>query len=253
MDLAVRLDGAAIAEEDVMTRTRSLNAIEMRVIGALMEKEQATPDYYPMTLNAVIAACNQKNNRDPVLSLSRDDVESALDGLRQDVLVWRTEGARSERWQHSLDRRWDLDGGRKAIMTLLLLRGPQTPGELRTRSERLHAFASVAEVEKTLAAMAEGFDALVRELPRQPGQRETRWTTLVGEEGEPSVGLPSGELPASAPGDDPHAAALAAATAGLARLAGMGERLAELERNFVGLKEEFELLIQELEEEADAS
>lgn len=163
-----------------MPRTRPLDPLEIRVLGALLEKEQTTPEYYPLTLNAVVAACNQKSNRDPITDLAAHEVAQTLERLRQDVLVWRSEGARSERWQHSLDRRWELDSARKAVMTLLLLRGPQTAGELRTRGERLHGFATVGEVETVLAALAAGQDALVHELPRQPGQRETRWAHLVG-------------------------------------------------------------------------
>lgn len=160
-------------------RTRKLDPIEVRVLGALMEKEVATPANYPLTINAVIAACNQKSNRVPVMALSETEVVEALDRLREDVLTWRSDGARVERWQHSLDRRWELDGASKAIMCLLMLRGPQTAGELKSRSERLHHFESLAEVEKALQSMAERFDALTEELPRAPGQRETRWRHLA--------------------------------------------------------------------------
>jgi len=163
-----------------MPRTRPLNHLEIRVVGALMEKEQATPEQYPMTVHALRAACNQKTNREPVMSLSEAQVLDTLESLRQDVLVWRTEGARVQRWQHSLNRRWELDGPRKAVMTLLLLRGPQTPGELRARADRLHTFHSLEEVQATLDALASGFDALVRELPRVPGQRETRFMHITG-------------------------------------------------------------------------
>ncbi len=166
-----------------MSRTRKLDAVEIRVLGALLEKEQTTPEHYPLTTNALIAACNQKTNRDPVTRLTETQVVEALDRMREDVLVWRTEGARVERWKQSVDRRWGLDRKSKAVMTLLLLRGPQTVGELKARSERMYGFESVAEVEETLAALAEGFDALVAELPRQPGQRETRWTHLESAEG----------------------------------------------------------------------
>lgn len=159
-------------------RTRKLDPVEIRVLGALLEKEQTTPQSYPLTTNQVIAACNQKTGRDPVTSYTETEVTEALDRLRSDVLVWRSETARAERWEHSLDRRWELDKRSKAVMTLLLLRGPQTPGELRTRSERMHAFESVEEVEDTLQRLAEGDDAVVAELPRQPGQRESRWMHL---------------------------------------------------------------------------
>ncbi|MEM7354338.1 MAG: YceH family protein [Acidobacteriota bacterium] len=165
-----------------MHKTRPLDAIEIRVLGALMEKEQTTPDHYPLTINGVIAACNQKSNREPVMSLTETQVVEALDRLRQDVLTWRSDGARVERWQHSLDRRWQLSSATKAIMCMLLLRGPQSSGELKTRCQRMHPFASKEEVEEELQELSEGFDALVKELPRGPGQRDNRWTHLVAAE-----------------------------------------------------------------------
>ena len=163
------------------TRTRQLDAVEIRVLGVLLEKEQTTPDAVPMTVNAVLAGCNQKTNREPVMELAESQVDAALERLRQEVLVWRSEGARTEKWQQSVVRRWGLDRAGKALLTLLLLRGPQTPGELRTRSERLHAFASPEEVEEALRRMATMDEPLVAELPRRPGQKEIRWTHLAGE------------------------------------------------------------------------
>jgi uncharacterized protein YceH (UPF0502 family) len=160
---------------------RQLDAVEIRVLGSLLEKEQTSPETVPLTVNALIAACNQKTNREPVMQLTETAVVEALDRLRQEVLAWRTEGARTERWRQSVVRRWGLDRAGKALMTLLLLRGPQTPGELRTRSERLHPFASLEEVEQALRDLAGMDEPLVRELPRRPGQKETRWTHLVGE------------------------------------------------------------------------
>lgn len=170
---------------------RPLDAVEVRVLGALLEKEQTTPELYPLTVNALLAACNQKTNREPVLQLSEAAVWEALERLRQEVLVWRNEGARAERWKQSVSRRWGLDPGGKALMTLLLLRGPQTAGELRSRSERLHAFASLEEVEETLRRLAATEEPLVAELPRRAGQKETRWTHLVGETAEPSASVAS--------------------------------------------------------------
>ena len=181
------------------TRTpRQLDALEIRVLGVLLEKEQTTPEAYPLTVNAVLAGCNQKTNRDPVMELTETQVVDALERLRQEVLVWRSEGARSERWQQSVVRRWGLDRAGKALMTLLLLRGPQTPGELRTRSDRLHPFATLQEVEEALQRMANIDEPLVAEQPRRPGQKEIRWTHLVGEILEPDVSAPAqpAEIPA---------------------------------------------------------
>ena len=180
---------------------RKLDPAEIRVLGALLEKEQTTPELYPLTVNAVLLACNQKTNREPVMELTEGQVVEALERLRLEVLVWRTEGARSEKWQQSVVRRWGLDRAGKALMTLLLLRGPQTPGELRTRSERMHPFASVEEVEEALQRMAAMDEPLVMELPRRPGQKEARWTHLVGDVIEepaprPAARLPEPDLPA---------------------------------------------------------
>jgi uncharacterized protein YceH (UPF0502 family) len=169
------------------SRTRQLDPVEIRVLGALLEKEQTTPEIYPLTMSALLAACNQKTNRDPVTQLTETEVDASLETLRQDVLVWRTEGARSEKWQQSVTRRWGLDtAGKKSLMTLLLLRGAQTVGELHTRSDRMHAFASFTEVEDTLRKMAAIDEPLVAEQPRRPGQKENRWIHLVGEIAEPS-------------------------------------------------------------------
>ncbi len=163
-----------------MRPSRELDAVEVRVLGALLEKEQTTPDAYPLTLNALLAACTQRSNRDPVMQLEPGDVAGALDRLHEEVLVWPVQGARSDRWRHALERRWELDGPRKAVLTLLLLRGPQTPGELRARSERMYPFESTDEVERVLEGLAEGAEPLVMVLPRAPGQKEARWTQLVG-------------------------------------------------------------------------
>lgn len=203
---------------------RPLDAVECRVLGALLEKEQATPEYYPMTIHALVAACNQKSNRDPVTDLAEREVEAALRRLFEDVLVWRSEGARTLRWSHNLDRRWGLSPPTKAVMTLLLLRGAQTPGELRGRSDRLHPFATVGEVETALGELAtadpeQGEQALAAELPRAPGQKERRWTHLVG---------------------DADVAAAAAPTAAVGG-GGLEERLAELERRLERIERELGL------------
>jgi uncharacterized protein YceH (UPF0502 family) len=159
---------------------RELDPVEIRVLGSLLEKQQTTPDAYPLTRNALVLACNQRSNREPVTDFSDGEVEAALDRLRELVLVWKVEGARTERWEHNLDARWELHGDAKAVLTLLFLRGAQTPGELRTRAERMHDFTTLADVEASLQRMASESEPLVFELPRRPGQKETRWSHLAG-------------------------------------------------------------------------
>ncbi len=158
---------------------RLLDAAEVRVLGALLEKEQTTPELYPLTVNSLIQACNQKTAREPVMEMSEGAVHGTLRQLLQEALVNRSEGARVTRWRHVLDARWNLDPACKAVIALLLLRGPQTPGELRNRSERLHAFATIGELDDALIALAATPEPLVRELPRGPGQKESRWTHLL--------------------------------------------------------------------------
>jgi uncharacterized protein YceH (UPF0502 family) len=164
-----------------MRMIEDLNTTQVRILGALLEKEQATPEYYPLTVNALLAACNQKSNREPVMALAEGELWDELEALRAEVFVWRSEGARAQRWSQSISRRLELDPEEKAVLTLLLLRGPQTAGELRTRSQRLHAFEGLGEVEAALERMATEERDLVMELPRQPGQKENRWTQLLGE------------------------------------------------------------------------
>ena len=152
---------------------------ESRVLGVLLEKEQTTPDSYPLTIQAVMAGCNQKSSRDPVCEMTETEVVEALDRLRLEVLTWLTQGPRAEKWEHSVTRRWHLIPKRKAILTLLLLRGPQTPAELKSRSERMCAFESTEDVNATLAEMAQGPEALVQEMARVPGKRGRRWRHLL--------------------------------------------------------------------------
>jgi uncharacterized protein len=200
-----------------MRLPRELDPIEIRVLGCLLEKERTTPDGYPLSLNALKSACNQKSNRDPVMELTEPEVESVLARLRSEVLVWPEEGARTLKWTHNLDRKWELSPAAMAVMTVLMLRGPQTPGELRARTERMHPFASSAEVESVLVGLTEGDEPLVVHLARQPGQKEARWTHLVG--GEPDV-----ETAVFVP-----SAAVAPQTGLAERVAGLEERIARLE------------------------
>jgi len=180
---------------------RILDPAEIRVLGSLMEKQLSTPEYYPLTLHALVAACNQKSNRDPVLELTEGEVESALDRLQDEKLIIKVIGGRAARFDHNLDGMWQLQHQEKAILTLLLLRGAQTAGELRGRSERLHRFESIGQVEELLRDMAAHSQPLIRQLPRRPGQKEERWTHLVGGEVVESAATPA-EAPALiAPGE----------------------------------------------------
>jgi hypothetical protein len=176
---------------------RALDSVEQRVIGSLIEKELSTPDGYPLTLNALVAACNQTSNRDPVSRLAPENVDGALVRLMGDLLVWRDRGARALRWKHNVEEKLGLaERPAKAVMAELLLRGAQTPGELRARTPRMHEFADLAGVETTLHALARrGF---VEELPRQPGQKERRWRQLLGKGTTTAVGAAradAGEVP----------------------------------------------------------
>jgi uncharacterized protein YceH (UPF0502 family) len=160
--------------------SRDLDAIEIRVVGSLIEKQMATPEYYPLTLNALVAACNQKSNREPVMELGESEVQQALDRLQDEKLVWKVMGGRAVRWEQNLDSSLQLDRPSKAVLALLFLRGPQTAGEMRSRSDRLYAFENIAEVEETLRRL----DPIVVEIPRRPGQKESRWMqTLSGAAG----------------------------------------------------------------------
>lgn len=202
---------------------RPLDAVEIRALGALLEKQQATPEYYPLTLHALVAACNQKTNRDPVTDLDEAAVLAALERLREHVLVWKAGGARAEKWEQNVDRRWGLDAAGKAVMTLLLLRGEQTPGELRGRSERLHAFATTDDVEAALRRLAQGPEPLVAERARRPGQKESRWTHLAG-----GAAAGASAPPAAAPSAPPSDLA--------ARLASLEDAVKALTRDIGELK-----------------
>jgi uncharacterized protein YceH (UPF0502 family) len=159
---------------------RTLDPVEVRILGSLAEKQLSTPEYYPLTVNALLAACNQKSNREPVMELSENEVQRALDRLQDEKLVWKVMGGRAVRYDHNLDALWHIDRPAKALLTLLFLRGPQTAGEMRGRSDRLHSFESVAEAESKLQEMASHPEPLVRQLPRRPGQKEERWAHLAG-------------------------------------------------------------------------
>lgn len=184
--------------------SRRLDAHEIRVLGCLLEKQQATPEYYPLTLNALVAACNQKSNRNPVLNLAERDVEETLRRLYDLGLVTREHGSRAVRWCHELDRKLRLEPGQKAALTVLLLRGPQTEAEVRARSDRMHAFASLDQVQDALAALASPPAPLAMLLEREPGQKEPRWGHRLGSD-DPVAASTAGTSPAAARAGEPAA------------------------------------------------
>jgi uncharacterized protein len=158
-----------------------LNDVETRVLGALIEKDITTPDYYPLSLNALVNACNQKNNRDPVMNLDESAVREALDSLQQNRLAGPARGADSRvtKYEHRSQEVFNFTRGETAIMCVLLLRGPQTPGELRGRSERMHRFEELDDVQSTLQKLMQHDPPLVKVLPRQPGTKESRYAQLL--------------------------------------------------------------------------
>jgi uncharacterized protein len=165
----------------------TLDPVEVRVIGALAEKALATPDYYPMSLNALVAACNQKTGRDPVMDLAEPDAARALDSLTRKGLAGTTSGAGSRvaKYRHLLDHQFELDTPEVAALAVLMLRGPQTVGEVKGRTGRLYTFESLEEAEATVRRLAERDEPLVVELPVQPGRKEPRFAHLLG--GMPEV------------------------------------------------------------------
>ena len=161
-----------------------LNEAEARVLGSLMEKEAATPEYYPLSLNALCAACNQKSNREPVMALDEQSVLDAVESLRAKGLLLRTSGGdhRVPKFGHRVGEVFNFDRREQAVLCVLMLRGPQTVGELRGRTERLHAFESLEEVEATLNRLIERTPPLVQKLARRPGEKEPRFAHLLSGE-----------------------------------------------------------------------
>jgi uncharacterized protein len=174
------------------------DAVELRVIGCLLEKQRTTPDQYPLTLNALRLACNQATNRDPVVDYDEEAIRGAVARLRRRgwVRFASGQGSRAAKYRHLLDEALRLDGAEQAILTVMLLRGPQTPGELKGRTDRLHHFASLAEVEETVARLIEREYAL--RVGRRPGQKEDRFGHLLGDGEEATEPAPLAAAPAPA-------------------------------------------------------
>ena len=203
----------------------TLSAVEARVLGVLAEKQRTVPDSYPLTLNALLSGCNQKTSREPVMEVSEAQAQQALESLRGMTLAIESSGGRVLRYSHNIERVLQIPSPSAALLAVLMLRGPQTAGELRINCDRLHKFTDISAVEgflRELAARPAG--ALVVELARQPGARENRWTHLL-------CGAPAPEqfaAPAAARSDDTsELAALAARVEALeAQVAELQEQLA---------------------------
>jgi uncharacterized protein len=205
--------------------TLHLSPIEARVLGSLIEKEATTPEYYPLSLNALVNACNQKNNREPVMQLDEEEVRQALHRLQDQNLAAAVHDSRVTKYEHHFQEVFNLTRGETALFCVLLLRGPQTPGELRGRTERMHRFEELADVTSVLDKLAQHDPPLVTALPRQPGSREIRYVHLLS--GPPD--LSQGPLPA-------------AESARSTRSSSEDDRLTQLEAEVVSLREEIAAL-----------
>jgi len=196
----------------------TLSLVETRVLGVLVEKQHTVPDSYPLTLNALVSGSNQKTSRDPVIEASEAEVQAAIDRLKSLSLVMESSGGRVMRYAQNVGKVLGIPPQSVALLAVMFLRGAQTAGELRINADRLHKFGDILAVEGFLNEMAErSTGALVRELPRQPGARETRWAHLVS--GEP-VASASAAAPAQASGDVVTASELASMKANIDQLNG---------------------------------
>lgn len=213
-----------------------LNDVEVRVLGCLMEKSMATPEYYPLSLNSLLNACNQKSNREPVVNYGEETVIGAIESLKAQQLVIQSDAARVAKYEEYFVKRNNLIGKEAALICLLLLRGPQTPGELRGRSERLAKFNDIAEVETKLDDLCEM--GLVAKLPKQPGHKESRFMHLL-----------SGEQQTNQEISQPQAVPSRLATEPLidARLEKLEEEVTQLRQELRDLEEAFLTFRKQLE------
>ena len=219
------------------TALPALSLLETRVLGVLVEKERTVPDSYPLTLNALAAGCNQKTSRDPIVNATDEEVQATVDRLKGLSLVMETSGGRVMRYAHNAGRVLQIPPQSVALLAVMMLRGPQTPGELRINSDRLHKFGDILSVQAFLEELAERpAGPLVKELPRQPGSRENRWMHLL-----------SGEPPDEPSFRPAQAGAVAPAEAiTMSELAALRAEVAELRHQVASLAETVARLCKEL-------
>ena len=221
-----------------------LSEIETRVLGSLIEKDITTPDYYPLSLNALVNACNQKNNRDPVMTLEEETVRHALNTLQEKRLAGPASGADSRvtKFEHRLQEVFNFDRREIAIVCVLLLRGPQTPGELRSRTERMYQFEALDDIISTLDRLAQREPPLARVLPRQPGMKESRYTHLFS--GKPTVSDAAGTESVASQASPPANAGTISVIDRLASLeeevAHLRQELAEVQQQLAAFRRQFE-------------
>jgi len=207
-----------------------LSLLQTRVLGVLVEKQLTVPDTYPLTLNALVAGCNQKTSRDPVIEASEAEVQAALDHLKSLSLAMESSGGRVMRYSQNVGKVLAIPPQSVALMATLFLRGPQTAGELRINSDRLHKFGDIMSVEAFLNELAE--KPYVRELAKQPGARETRWVHLLS--GEPAAAV----LAAASPGPSAEAVTVSELAAIKANVDQLQEEMASLKEEVARLREE---------------
>jgi uncharacterized protein YceH (UPF0502 family) len=224
----------------IMTAFRATNVVlnenEARVLGSLVEKDITTPDYYPLTLNALVNACNQKSNRDPVMSLNDEMVRQALHSLNEKGLAGTasTADSRVPKYEHRMQEAFNFTRRETAVMCVLMLRGPQTPGELRGRTERMHRFEDLTDVQSTLQKLMTREEPLVRVLPRQPGTKEARYAHLLsGEKPEWDAPVPV-ETRLEHSGDSERVARLEQ------DIESLKKDIADLKQEFAGFRKQFE-------------
>jgi uncharacterized protein YceH (UPF0502 family) len=202
---------------------RALTPLEARVLGVLVEKAATVPDTYPLSLNSLVAGCNQKTTRDPVMNASDADVLAAVDGLKSMSLAFEGSSSRVTRYEHNAARGLNVPANAVALLSVLMLRGPQTSAELRANSERLHKFADMAAVEAVLEELAERYPPRAVKLARNPGEREARWAHLLC--GEVLSATPRS---IAAPGSDDDSITVGELVALKAEMARQGAEIARL-------------------------